>query len=221
MKKTIVIAGNIGVGKSTLLELLGKRLGWYVFPEPIAENPYIQDFYRSMADWSFHSQIFFLSHKIRIQQEIARYPESLLQDRSIYEDAEIFARNLFLQGSMSERDYKTYRSLYASFCEYLTPPDLVIYLKASVETLNKRIALRNRDYEKNMDVEYLTKLNNLYEEWMENFTLCPILTVPADNLDYVLHSSHLDLIVNKVREKLSGKEEMVFDVFDLAKVKSD
>ncbi len=219
MKKTIVVAGNIGVGKSTLAELLGQRLGWQVFPEPVAQNPYLEDFYRDMNAWSFQSQIYFLAHKLRIQQEIAAAQESLLQDRSIYEDAEIFARNLYLQQKMSERDFQTYYALYQSLCEFLTPPDLVIYLQASTETLLKRIAKRNRSYEKQIPVDYLQQLNNLYDDWIDNFTICPILIVPGDNLDFVAHSNHFDLITNKVNQILAGKEEITFDVFDMAAVK--
>ena len=210
MKKFIAIAGNIGVGKSTLVEMICERLECMPFYEPVAENPYLSDFYKDMPSWSFHSQIFFLTHRLRIHQDLVRTPGSVMQDRSIYEDAEIFAQNLFLQGHISERDYTTYRSLYRTLAEYLPPPDLVIYLRASVPTLLKRISLRNRDYERSIEPEYLDQLNNLYENWITHFTLCPVLTVPADELDYVAHSHHLELIISKVKEKLTGKEEVVF-----------
>jgi len=163
-----------------------------------------------MQTWSFHSQIFFLTHRLRIHQDLVRTPGSVMQDRSIYEDAEVFAQNLFLQGNLSERDYTTYRSLYRTLAEYLPPPDLVIYLRASVPTLLNRIALRNRDYERSIAPEYLGRLNELYETWIQHFTLCPVLTVPADDLDYVAHSRHLELIISKVQEKLTGKEEVIF-----------
>jgi len=202
MKKFITVAGNIGVGKSTLVEMICERLECQPFYEPVAENPYLSDFYKDMNTWSFHSQIFFLTHRLRIHQELMRESGSVMQDRSIYEDAEIFAQNLFLQGNLSERDYTTYRSLYRTLIEYLPPPDLMIYLRASVPTLLKRIALRNRDY--------LERLNSLYENWIQHFTLCPVLTIPADDLDYVTHPHHLELIVSKVREKLTGKEEVIF-----------
>ncbi|HNR02071.1 MAG TPA: deoxynucleoside kinase [Anaerolineaceae bacterium] len=210
MKKFIAVAGNIGVGKSTLVEMICERLECLPFYEPVAENPYLSDFYKDMPSWSFHSQIFFLTHRLRIHQDLVRTPGSVMQDRSIYEDAEVFAQNLFLQGHISERDYATYRSLYRTLAEYLPPPDLVIYLRASVPTLLKRIALRNRDYERSIEPDYLDRLNGLYENWITHFTLCPVLTVPADELDYVAHNQHLELIINKVKEKLTGKEEVIF-----------
>ena len=215
MKKFIAVAGNIGVGKSTLVELLCQRLGWQPFYEPVMENPYLADFYRDMSAWSFHSQTFFLSHRLRIQNELLHYPGSVIQDRSIYEDAEIFAQNLYLQGYMSKRDYDTYRSLYQSVADFLPPPDLVIYLRASAPTLVERIALRARAYERDISSDYLDGLNHLYENWFTNFTLCPVLAVPADALDFVTHPSHLDLITRKVQEKLTGKEEVVFSSDDV------
>ena len=210
MKKFIAVAGNIGVGKSTLVEMISERLECMPFYEPVAENPYLSDFYKDMPAWSFHSQIFFLTHRLRIHQDLVRTPGSVIQDRSIYEDAEVFAQNLFLQGHISERDYATYRSLYRTLAEYLPPPDLVIYLRASVPTLLKRIALRNRDYERSIEPAYLDHLNSLYENWITHFTLCPVLTVPADELDYVAHTQHLELIISKVKEKLTGQEEVIF-----------
>ncbi len=210
MKKFIAVAGNIGVGKSTLVEMICERLDSKPYYEPVTENPYISDFYKDMVSWSFHSQIFFLTHRLRIHQELIRNSGSVIQDRSIYEDAEVFAQNLFAQGRMCERDYTTYRSLYRTLAEYLPPPDLMIYLRASVPTLINRIALRNRDYEQQIAPEYLSRLNELYENWINNFTLCPVLTVPSDDLDYVAHPRHLELIINKIKEKLTGKDEVVF-----------
>lgn len=210
MKKFVAVAGNIGVGKSTLVELLCSRLGWEAFYEPVTENPYLADFYANMTTWSFHSQIFFLTHRLRIHQQILRFDGSVIQDRSIYEDAEIFAHNLFLQGHLNRRDYETYRTLYLTLSDFIPPPDLVIYLRASVNTLIKRISLRDRDYERTISPDYLEQINRLYEEWIDNFIFCPVLKVPADDLDYVAHPRHLDLILQKVQEKLTGKEEVVF-----------
>jgi deoxyadenosine/deoxycytidine kinase len=210
VKKFIAVAGNIGVGKSTLVEMICERLDSKPYYEPVTENPYISDFYKDMVSWSFHSQIFFLTHRLRIHQELIRNSGSVIQDRSIYEDAEVFAQNLFAQGHMSERDYSTYRSLYRTLAEYLPPPDLMIYLRASVPTLINRIALRNRDYEQQIAPEYLSRLNDLYENWINNFTLCPVLTVPSDDLDYVAHPRHLELIISKIQEKLTGKDEVIF-----------
>jgi deoxyadenosine/deoxycytidine kinase len=210
MKKYIVVAGNIGVGKSTLVELLCQRLGWQPFYEPVAQNPYLADFYQDMAAWSFQSQVFFLSHRLHIHLDLIRASGSVMQDRSIYEDAEVFAQNLHLQGYLNQRDYDTYHTLYQTLAEFLPLPDLVIYLRASVPTLLNRISQRNRSYERTINPEYLSQLNTLYENWIAGFTLCPILTVPADDLDYVSHLRHLDLVASKVQEKLTGKDEVIF-----------
>ncbi len=210
MKKYIAVAGNIGVGKSTLVSMLCARLEYHPFFEPVTENPYLADFYADMRGWGFHSQIFFLTHRLRSHLDLARYPGSIIQDRSIYEDAEIFAHNLFLQGNIAERDYDTYRALYHTMVDFLTPPDLVIYLRASVPCLLTRIERRSRSYESGISPDYLDQLNNLYEGWITNFKLCPVLTVPADDLDFVSRPEHLDLIVTKVQEKIMGKDEVVF-----------
>jgi deoxyadenosine/deoxycytidine kinase len=210
MKRFIAVAGNIGVGKSTLVTLLSQRLGWKPFFEPVAENPYLADFYQDMRAWAFHSQIFFLTRRLRIHRQLLDHPSSAIQDRSVYEDAEIFALNLYRQGLIGGRDYNSYRELYEVLTEFLPPPDLVMYLRASVPTLMDRIKQRGRDYERQITPEYLGQLNQLYEEWIARFHLCPVLTVPADDLDYVSIPAHLSLIVDKVEEKLMGKEEVVF-----------
>jgi deoxyadenosine/deoxycytidine kinase len=211
MKKYIAVAGNIGVGKSTLVEMLSQRLGWQPLFEPVAQNPYLNDFYSDMRAWSFHSQIFFLTHRLHSQFDLLQISGSVIQDRSIYEDAEIFARNLYLQGFISPRDYETYHDLYQTVSEFLSAPDLVIYLRASTNTLMERIRHRNRDYERTIQVAYLQQLNDLYEEWITGFTLCPVLTIPADNLDFVANPRHLELISQKVQEKLTGKDVVVFN----------
>jgi deoxyadenosine/deoxycytidine kinase len=221
MKKFVAVAGNIGVGKSTLVDLLCRKLGWEPFYEPVTENPYLADFYEDMEAWSFHSQVFFLTHRLRAHYQIAGHPTSVVQDRSVYEDAEIFAQNLYLQGYIHPRDYETYRELYETVMQFLPPPDLVIYLRASVPTISRRIARRGRDYERSITPEYLTSLNRLYEKWISNFILCPVLTVPADDVDYVAHSGHLDLIVRKVEEKLTGKEEVIFEPDEVARAAED
>lgn len=211
MKRYITVAGNIGVGKSTLVSLLSQRLGWTPFYEPEARNPYLADFYQDMLAWGFHSQVFFLANRLKIHREVLRWPDNVIQDRSIYEDAEIFAANLHEQGSLHDRDYETYRALYQGIAEFLPPPDLVIYLQASVGTLLERIAQRNRSYERQISPEYLERLNNLYRRWIESFSLCPVLTVPADQLNYVQHAHHLVLVERKIHEKLAGKDVVVFD----------
>ncbi len=210
MKKYIAVAGNIGVGKSTLVSMLCARLEYHPFFEPVTENPYLADFYADMRSWGFHSQVFFLTHRLQSHLDLARFPGSIIQDRSIYEDAEIFAHNLYLQGNIAERDYDTYRALYQTMVHFLTPPDLVIYLRASVPCLQERIARRSRSYESGISPDYLGQLNTLYEEWIASFKLCPVLTVPADDLDFVSRPEHLDLIVTKVQEKIMGKDEVIF-----------
>jgi len=217
MKKFVAVAGNIGVGKSTLVEMLCTKLGWEPFYEPAAENPYLADFYGDMPAWSFHSQIFFLSHRLRSHHELAKHPTSLIQDRSVYEDAEVFAQNLFRQGHIQPRDYQTYRELYETVIGFLPPPDLVIYLRASVPTLLSRIESRGRDYERTIAPDYLAGLSDLYESWIAGFTLCPVLTVPADDLDFVAYPGHLKLVAAKVDDKLTGKEEVIFAADELAR----
>jgi deoxyadenosine/deoxycytidine kinase len=221
MKKFVAVAGNIGVGKSTLVEMLCVRMGWEPFYEPVSENPYLADFYADMDAWSFHSQVFFLAHRLRAHYNLAQHPSSVVQDRSVYEDAEIFAQNLYLQGHIQQRDYRTYRELYETTMRFLPPPDLVIYLRASVPTLEHRIHSRGRHYERTIPADYLQGLNNLYETWIDNFTLCPVLAVPADDLDYVSHPGHLRLIVQKVSDKLTGKEEVVFEPEEVARAAED
>lgn len=212
MKKFVVVAGNIGVGKSTLVEMLCLELGWEPFYEPEAENPYLSDFYEDMNTWSFHSQVFFLARRLQAHHQLVEHPSSVIQDRSVYEDAEVFACNLHRQGHMSDRDYRTYTDLYRSLAAFLPPPDLIVYLRATVPTLLERIRRRGREYERQISAGYLGQINALYRDWIAGFTACPILTVPADDLDYVAHSGHFRLIARKVQEKLMGKEEVVFDI---------
>ncbi len=221
MKKFVAVAGNIGVGKSTLVTMLCKRLEWQPFFEPVADNPYLADFYSDMRTWAFHSQIFFLTRRLRSHVELAQHPGSVLQDRSVYEDADIFAKNLFLQGHIQPRDYQTYRELYETAVQLLPPPDLMIYLRASVPTLVDRISHRGRDYERTIAPDYLKSLNGLYESWISDFVLCPVLTIPADDLDFVAHSGHLKLIVSKMEEKLTGNEEVVFEPDEVARAAHD
>ncbi|MCJ7520421.1 MAG: deoxynucleoside kinase [Anaerolineaceae bacterium] len=210
MKKFITVAGNIGVGKSSLVLRLSERLKWQPFFEPEANNPYLADFYQDMHAWSFHSQMFFLGHRLRVYRDLTECPNSVILDRSLYEDAEIFAHNLFINGYMTRRDYDTYDALYQSLLSFLPAPDLVIYLRASVSTLVERINQRSRNYEHSIDAGYLEQLNNAYDVWISGFSLCPVLTIPADNLDFVYRSNHLELILSKVQEKIAGKDEVIF-----------
>ena len=202
----ITIAGNIGVGKSTLTSLLAQKLGWTPFYEGFAENPYLSDFYDDMRRWGFQSQVFFLSQRLQQHHRLLQHQNSVLQDRSVYEDAEIFARNLFNQGHLSDRDWITYRNLYQTLSELLQPPDMILYLRASVPTLRRRIVQRGREYEQAITDDYLGKLNQLYDDWTSSFQLCPVLTIETDNLDYVQHDEHLALIVEHIQQQLKGKD---------------
>ena len=210
MNKYVAVAGNIGVGKTTLVEKLCDHLGWTAFYEPQDDNPYLADFYQDMETWAFHSQIFFLTRRLRAHKDLINHPGSVIQDRSVYEDAEVFAHNLYRQGQISPRDYRTYQELYQVLTEFLPPPDLVIYIRASVDTLTERIRMRGRSYEDKIDPVYLEQLNSLYEEWIKHFQCCPVLTVPGDRLDFVANGRHLELILSKVDEKLTGQEEVNF-----------
>jgi deoxyadenosine/deoxycytidine kinase len=177
----------------------------------VDDNPYLNDFYNDMQRWSFNLQIFFLNSRFNQILDIRKSGKTVIQDRTIYEDAEIFAMNLYHQGMLGGRDYTAYYELYSVLTEFLPAPDLVVYLRASVPTLVKRIQNRARAYERQISADYLAQLNVLYEEWIARFSLCPVLTVPADALDYVSNTSHMDLVVSKVLDKLMGKEEVVFD----------
>ena len=180
----VVIAGNIGVGKSTLVQRLAERWGWRAAHEPNAENPYLADFYADMRTWGFHSQIFFLGKRLEQHNEICEGDCAVLQDRSVYEDAEIFARNLVLHGHMAERDWHTYYALYQTMAQIIRPPSLVVYLRASVESLSRRVAQRNRAYEQTIPREYLAQINTLYDEWAARFTRAPLITIESDQLNW-------------------------------------
>src|SRR3954447_11451813 len=169
-KQFIAIAGNIGVGKSSLTRLLSDSFGWEPFYEAVAENPYLADFYADMKHWSFHSQVFYLGRRLEHHRQLIDYPGSVVQDRTVYEDAEIFARNLYVQEQMSERDYDAYRRLYRAVSSFLPPPDLIVYLRASVPTLLEHIKRRGNDYERSIAPAYLEQLNTLYEAWIGDWT---------------------------------------------------
>jgi deoxyadenosine/deoxycytidine kinase len=210
MKKYLVIAGNIGAGKSTLVRLLSERLGFRPYYEPVAENPYLEEFYHDMPRWAFHSQVFFMSYRLRSQRALMEDPHSVVQDRSLYEDAGVFARNLYERGTMSERDWETYRGLYRTMAGLLPAPDLVIYIRASNETLKSRIALRGRGFETAIPDEYLSSLGRLYESWIEGFDLAPVLVVPGDRLDFVADSGDLEAIAGTVEDRLRDKQGSLF-----------
>ena len=210
MKTYVVLAGNIGAGKSTLVRMMCDQLGWEPYFEPVMENPYIADFYQDMRKWAFHSQVFFLSYRARSHHALLDIPRPVVQDRSFYEDAEVFARALHAQGALSHRDWDTYCALYHTLTALLAPPDLVVYLRASVPTLRRRIAQRGRDFEARITDEYLGELNTFYEEWIDGFRLAPVLVVPSDRLDFVKDSRDLHAIVSTVQERLRGRQGVLF-----------
>ena len=210
VKRLIVVAGNIGVGKTSLTERIGARLGWKTAFESVSDNPYLPDFYADMRAWSFHLQIFFLGHRAKQYLELANLPESAILDRSIYEDAYIFARALHHLGNLTERDYMSYRRVFDLLVSKLPPPDLLIYLRAPVPVLVKRIQSRGRSIESGITAEYLSLLDSFYDDWMQNFDICPVLTIRTDDLDFVNKARHLDIVVGRIQDKLAGREEVIF-----------
>lgn len=202
MSLFVAIAGNIGVGKSSLTQILSQRLGWRPFFEAVDDNPYLADFYADMRRWSFHSQIFFLGRRLQDHLRILGCPDPAVQDRAIYEDAEIFARNLYRRGDLPERDYRGYRTLYKGLIQCLQPPNLIVYLQASVPTLQARIQCRGREYELATPASYLESLNKLYDQWAATFDLCPVLTIPTDGLDFVRRSGDAEAIIAQIQARL-------------------
>ncbi len=184
-KRFIAVAGNIGAGKTELVEFLCRKYGLTPFFEPNETNPYLADFYRDMKAWAFHSQIYFLAHKFRLHRELMNAPGTVVQDRTIYEDAEIFAANLHEQGAISERDFQTYRELYETACQALAPPDLMIFLRCPVRTLRRRIAQRGRAMESEIPTDYLRRLEKLYAAWRARYDLSPVVELATDKLDYL------------------------------------
>lgn len=184
-RKFIAVAGNIGAGKTELVQFLCRRYGLKPFYEPNDTNPYLEDFYGDMKAWGFHSQIYFLTHKLRLHRQLMADPATVVQDRTIYEDAEIFATNLYAQGHINKRDWQMYRELYDTMCDTLAPPDVMIFLKCPVRTLRKRIATRGRAMEQEIPPEYLKRLNRLYADWRGRYDLSPVIELETDKLDYL------------------------------------
>ena len=215
-KRLIVVAGNIGAGKTSLTERLGSRLGWETAFESVSDNPYLPDFYADMHAWSFHLQIFFLGHRSNQYLDLARSERSAILDRSIYEDAYIFARALHHLGNLNERDYLAYRRVFDLLVSTLPPPNLLINLKAPIDVLMERIRRRGRDIESGITADYLTLLDSFYDDWMTSFDVCPVLTIHTGQLgresplDFVHNSHHLDIVVERIQDKLAGKEDVVF-----------
>ena len=210
-KKLILVAGNIGSGKTSLTERIGEQLGWRTAYESVVNNPYLPSFYKDMRKWAFHLQVYFLGHRAKQHEEMAADPRSAIIDRSIYEDAFIFCRALNRMGNLNELDYQTYLQLFHLVVDTLPTPDLLIFLDCPGSTLMERIHQRGRDMESSITADYLALLESFYNDWMQTFDLCPVLTIHTDNLDFVHKKKHLDLVINRIQDKLAGKEEMVFN----------
>jgi deoxyadenosine/deoxycytidine kinase len=202
--KHIVIAGNIGAGKTTLTNALSKHFGWEPQYEDVENNPYLNDFYEDMPRWSFNLQVFFLNSRFKQILDIQRGSKVIIQDRSIYEDAQIFAPNLHAMGLMSTRDFENYLSLFETISSSIKPPDLVIYLKASIPTLVNQIQKRGREYEENLRLDYLKKLNEYYDNWANKFEDARMLVIDVDNCNFVDDKNQMETVVNKVLAELNG-----------------
>ncbi len=187
MKKFIAVAGNMGSGKTSMVEFLHTRYGFEPVYEPYTTNPYLDDFYKDMRQWAFHSQLYFLTHKFRLHLGLNDAPGTVVQDRSIYEDAEIFATNLFRGRFMHKRDYATYMNLYESMRSALQPPDLLIYLKCDTRAVRQRIRRRGRASEQSIPVGYIRRLNKLYDDWIDGYDLSPVLVWDSGKQDYLSH----------------------------------
>ncbi|MCH7764738.1 MAG: deoxynucleoside kinase [Candidatus Marinimicrobia bacterium] len=197
------LAGNIGVGKTTFTKITSTNLGWAPYYESVDDNPYLGDFYADMSRWSFNLQIYFLHKRFQAHFEMSHSNGGVIQDRTIYEDVEIFARNLFQMGFMNDRDWANYRDLFKVMTSYLRKPDLIIYLKASTDTLLTRIAGRSRDYEKTIDPEYLHSLNVAYNRWVDSIDDIPVFVIETDRFNIFEDEKKLDFILNEIKKRLS------------------
>ena len=201
--KFVAIAGNIGAGKSSLTGLLAKHFNWEAFYESVEDNPYLADFYDDMRRWSFNLQIYFLSSRFRHQKNMLEKEGSIIQDRTIYEDVEIFAKNLHEMGLMSDRDFKNYEALFEEMTQFLQPPDLLIYLRAQVPTLVRQIQQRGRDYENTIRIEYLERLNRLYEDWIGRYKHEKLI-IDTDDLDFVNNQEDLGRVIELIEQRMFG-----------------
>ena len=199
----IAVAGNIGAGKSSLTGLLAQHFNWEAFYESVDDNPYLADFYEDMLRWSFNLQIYFLSSRFRHQKDMLQKEISLIQDRTIYEDVEIFAKNLHQMSLMSDRDFNNYEALFHEMSYYLRPPDLLIYLRAQVPTLVRQIQQRGREYENSIRIDYLERLNNLYEEWITRYPYEKLI-IDTDDLDFVNNKEDLGSVIGLIEQRLYG-----------------
>jgi len=200
----VAIAGNIGAGKTTLTKLLAKHYKWMAHFESVEENPYLDDFYAEMERWSFNLQIFFLNSRFRQILEIHESGKNIIQDRTIYEDAHIFAPNLHAMGLMTNRDFSNYSSLFELMENLVSPPDLLIYLRANIQTLVGQIHNRGRDYENTISIDYLSRLNERYEAWISTYTKGKLLIIDVDNLDIVDKPEDLGSIIDRIDAQIHG-----------------
>ena len=200
----IAIVGNIGAGKTTLTELLAKNYGWEPLYEAVDNNPYLEDFYSDMKRWSFNLQIYFLNSRFRQVVEIQKGGRNIIQDRTIYEDAFIFAENLHDMGLMTTRDYENYQNIFENITSFIRPPDLLIYLKASIPTLVNNIHRRGREYEVGIRLDYLSKLNEKYQKWINGYKLGKLLILDKDNLDFANNTEDLATVVEQIEREIHG-----------------
>lgn len=198
----IAVSGNIGAGKTTLTEMLAKHYGWQAEFESVEDNPYLEDFYSDMHKWSFHLQVYFLNSRFEQINKLRKVNKTIIQDRTIYEDAYIFTESLYKQGFFKERDYQNYQALFASMIEYVQPPDLLIYLKSDIGKLVKNIETRGRDYENLIRIEYLKGLNEHYEKWIEGYNAGKLLIIDVTNIDFVKNTEDFSDIVFKIDTEL-------------------
>jgi deoxyadenosine/deoxycytidine kinase len=205
MKRSIAIAGNMGSGKSTLVEFLSRTYGVTPFYEPNDENPYLADFYKDMKGWAFQSQLYFLSSKFRLHQELDRQPGVVALDRTIFEDAEIFATALFQMRKIAKRDWQTYQSFYGAILDAIQPPDLMIYLRCSMRTLRQRIRLRGRKMEQDVPLPYLKRLDRLYEDWIGSYAMSDVLVLETDQLDYIHDLVHRLDVMQRIEAVLPAE----------------
>lgn len=205
MKRTIAIAGNMGAGKSTLVDFLACNYGVVPFYEPNDENPYLADFYKDMKRWAFHSQMYFLSNKFRLHQELDRHSGVVALDRTIFEDAEIFATALHQMRKISKRDWETYQAMYSAILDAIRPPDLMIYLSCSMRTLRQRIRLRGRKMEQDISLSYLKRLQALYDAWIDSYSMSEVLVLETDKLDYVHDLVYQLDVMRRIEQVLPGQ----------------
>ncbi|MDG1041242.1 MAG: deoxynucleoside kinase [Flavobacteriaceae bacterium] len=200
----VAIAGNIGAGKTTLTQLLAKHYKWEAQLEDVVENPYLDDFYNQMERWSFNLQVYFLNSRFRQVLQIRESGKDIIQDRTIYEDANIFAPNLHAMGLMTNRDFENYSSLFGLMESLVQSPDLIIYLRSSIPNLVAQIHKRGRDYENSISIDYLSRLNERYEAWIHGYTKGKLLIIDVDDLDFVENEEDLGFIITKIDAEING-----------------